>query len=108
MEDKAFFQLHEEHSQITEEKTMTFNASGWLYVFQIGVVQALQEHTELGGVNLHGTSAGAAAAAAIALDFSAQMAAEEMCQQEIFARKDFASMVPLMKEGLERFDRCLL
>jgi len=82
---------------------MSFNASGWLYVFQIGVVQALQEHAELGHVTaLHGTSAGAAAAAAAALEFPAHMVAEEFCQQEIAARRDFAEMVPLMKAGIER------
>lgn len=85
-----------------EAAVFSFNASGWLYVFQIGVVAMLQEATDLGNVQVHGTSAGAAAAAAIALDFPGQLAAEEMCQQESRSRVDFKAMVPLMKEGLER------
>lgn len=85
-----------------DEAAFSFNASGWLYVFQIGVVAMLQEVTELGDVQVHGTSAGAAAAAAMALEFPGQLAAEEMCQQESRSRLDFKAMVPLMKEGLER------
>lgn len=81
---------------------LSFNASGWLYVFQMGVIHYLQENIDLSNVKLVGTSAGAAAAAAICCDFPANNAAEEMCQQEVVARRDFKSMVPLMKEGLDR------
>ena len=82
--------------------SLSFNASGWLYVFQIGVVTMLQEATELGNTKLYGTSAGAAAAAAIALDFPGQIAAEEMCQQEEQVRGNFKHMVRIMKNSIEK------
>ena len=102
---------------MSSDAAISFNASGWMNVFQMGVVAALQEFTEMGpskelgspdrtdglaDVKVYGTSAGAVAAAAVALGFPAAFAAEEMCQQEVVSRGDFTSMVPLMKAGLER------
>lgn len=82
--------------------SLSFNASGWLYVFQIGVVTMLQEATELGNTKLYGTSAGAAAATAIALDYPGQIAAEEMCKQEEQVRGNFKHMVRIMKNSIEK------
>ena len=80
----------------------SFNACGWLYIFQIGVVSMLQEATYLDKANAHGTSAGASAAACICLDFPGEFAGEEMCKQQFKSREDFLKMVNLMKDGIER------
>jgi hypothetical protein len=80
----------------------SLNSSGWLAVFQLGVVKLLQDTVDLSSARIVGTSAGAAAGAVICCNFPAEVAAEAMCQQEILSRCDFTKMVPLMKEGLER------
>ena len=81
---------------------LSFNASGWLYIFQIGVVSMLQEATYLDKARAYGTSAGASAAACVCLDFPAEFAGEEMCQQQCKSHEDFLKMVKLMKDGIER------
>ena len=92
----------DDDSENEDAPVISFNASGWLMIFQSGVVAMLQEATELGDVQLHGTSAGATVSAAILCGFPGQQAAEAMCQDERKSRQDFKAMVPLMKAGLER------
>ncbi len=81
---------------------ISFNASGWMCVFQFGVVTLLKEYVDLKDTQLYGTSAGATVATSVALNYSSEITAEEFCKQEYIARSDFKKMVPLMKNGIER------
>ena len=79
----------------------SLNSSGWLAVFQMGVVKLLQDTVDLSDARVVGTSAGAAAGAVLCCNVPAQIAAEAMCRREIHSRADVTKMIPLMKEGLE-------
>lgn len=87
---------------MNDEFLMSFNASGWLCVFQLGVVLFFQDNVNLDNVEVYGTSAGAVAATTIIVNLPSELAGEEMCSKELQARKDFKLMVPLMKEAINR------
>ena len=38
---------------------ISFSASGWLYIFQLGVLHYLQQHFDMKHVKVYGTSGGA-------------------------------------------------
>jgi len=78
----------------------SFNASGWMQVFQLGVVKGLQDSIELDDVNAVGTSAGAAAAAALITQFPADAAARKVYRAQVRSRNDVTCMVPVMKEAI--------
>jgi hypothetical protein len=84
------------------EVEFSFNASGWLQVFQLGAVHFLQRHIELADdkTSAVGTSAGATTAAVLLLKLPATWAAETACSQETAISKDFKLMVPVMHEAV--------
>ena len=82
--------------------SLSFNASGWLYIFQLGVIDVIRERSDIQYFRAYGTSAGASAGAVLVLGLSSTLVAEEICKQELQTRSDFKKMVSLMKNGIER------
>jgi len=80
----------------------SFNACGWLQIFQLGAVHFFQRHLilEVAKTKAVGTSAGATTAAVLLLKIPATYAAETACSQEPKIRKDFKLMVPVMHEAV--------
>jgi hypothetical protein len=90
-----------------EVKTMadavdfSFNASGWMMLFQLGVLQCLQEKLDLKEVKSAGTSCGSIVAVCTLCGISASNIGEVVCRKELICRKDFKLIIPLMVEALK-------
>jgi hypothetical protein len=79
----------------------SFNASGWMILFQLGVLQCLQEKLDLKEVKSAGTSCGSIVAVCTLCGISASNIGEEVCRKELICRKDFKLIIPLMVEALK-------
>jgi hypothetical protein len=80
----------------------SLNASGWMNIFQLGVMSFLQEIANLDNATFVGTSAGAAVACAVCCKMDLVAVSEEVVQQVKHSKKDFILMVPLMMNCFER------
>lgn len=78
----------------------SFNSSGWLQVFQVGVVYFFQHHVKLNTISAVGSSGGATTAAIMVFDIPADIAAEKICSKESLVKKDFKSIVKIVHKSI--------
>jgi hypothetical protein len=83
-------------------KEISFSASGWLYIFQLGVLHYLQNHYDMKDVKVYGTSAGAIVGCSLCCDYDNLRLAAEVIQAKQIQSRDFTKMIELAHAGCDR------
>jgi len=81
---------------------ISFSASGWLYIFQLGVLHYLQQHFDMKHVKVYGTSGGAIVGCSLCCQYDNLRLASEVIKAKQIQSDNFRKMIEIAHNGCDR------